>query len=90
MRVIEMHYKARKCKTLPKFHACVVSHAGEFLASVFSVIEHLNARMKDTEKSNPWRGQSPKRAAAEFRGHAKDVIAIAMVKGHGAVLRGVG
>ena len=33
---------------------------------------------------------SPKRAAAEFRGYAKDVIAIAMVKGYGAELRDVG
>ena len=46
--------------------------------------------MKDTVKNNPWREQSPKRAAAEFRGHAKDVIAIAMVKGYGAELRDVG
>ena len=90
MRVIEMHHRARKRRTLPKFHACIVSHAGEFSASVFSVIEYLTARVKDTVKNNPWRELSPKRAAAEFRGYAKDVIAIAMVKGYGAELRDVG
>ena len=46
--------------------------------------------MKDTVKKNPWREHSPKRAAAEFRAYAKEVIAIAMVKGYGAELREVG